>query len=154
MSAGAANPNASGRRVFRLPGLTYLVAVFLLFSVAPLAFAETGAESAGAVYGPRMLLLLIPILAAAFIARTATVVDPSGVVVRALLGSRTLPWDKVRGLSVSGRAVYAVLGAGAVRLPCVRVADLAALSRASGGHLPDVAEAPPKYAPSRRSRRR
>jgi hypothetical protein len=46
-----------------------------------------------------------------------------------------------------------VLGDGAVRLPCVRVADLAAVSRASGGHLPEIADPVPKFAPQRRRRR-
>jgi hypothetical protein len=69
-----------------------------------------------------------------------------------LLGSRRLGWDELRGLSVSGRSVYAVCVDGAVRLPCVRVADLAAVARASDGRLPAIAEATPKYAPSRRRR--
>lgn len=139
-------------RVFRLPRLTYLVVLFLLFSTFPLAVASSADQLARPTVGPRLVLLLIPLLAAVFIARTATVADSSGLVVRALFGSKQLGWDEVRGLSLSGRAVYAVLGSGAVRLPCVRTADLAALSKASGGHLPELPEPTPKYAPSRRRR--
>ena len=147
--AGSATP-----RVFRLPRLAYLAVLFLLFCAAPVAFGSTGADSSGTQYGPRMIVLLIPLLAVVFIARTATVVDGSGLIVRALFGRRRLTWDQVRGLSVSGRSVYAVLGDGAIRLPCVRVADLAAMARASAGQLPEFAEPVAKYAPSRRSRRR
>jgi hypothetical protein len=98
------------------------------------------------------ILYVIPVAGAVFIARTATIVDEDGIAVRALIGRRLLPWDQVRGLSVTGRSVYAVTDDGAVRLPCVRVSDLAALSGASGGHVPQLPEATPKYAPSRRRR--
>jgi len=98
------------------------------------------------------LVYLLPVAAAVYIARTATIVDDAGITVRALLGRRRLPWVEVRGLSVTGRSVYAVTADGAVRLPCVRIADLAAVSRASGGAVPPMREATPKYAPSRRRR--
>ncbi len=62
-------------------------------------------------------------------------------------------WDEVRGLALDGPRVYLVLHDGAVRLPCVRVADLGALSRASGGRLPELADPTPKFAPQRRRRR-
>ena len=147
-------PAASPSRIFRLPGLTYLAVLFLLFCVAPLAFAYSGDEGAKAVLGPRILLLLIPVLAAVFIARTATIVDPNGIVVRAAFGRRQLPWEQVRGLTIEANTVYAVLDdGGAVRMPCVRVADLAAVSRASGGRLPEIAEPVAKFPPARRRRR-
>ena len=80
--------------------------------------------------------------------------DAGGITVRAAFGSRRLPWDSVHGLSVTGRSVYAVLfDGGSVRLPCVTVADLAGVSQASGGRLPEVAAPRQKFAPSRRSRR-
>jgi len=56
------------------------------------------------------------------------------------------------GLSVHERTVYLVCRDGSLRLPCVRIADLAAVSRASGGRLPSVPEATPKFAPARRRR--
>ncbi len=98
------------------------------------------------------LVYLVPVAAAVFIARTATFVDEDGITVRALLGRRSLRWAEVRGLSVSGRSVYAVSADAALRLPCVRVSDLAAVSAASGSHLPQLRQATPKYAPSRRNR--
>ncbi|MGI8760440.1 MAG: PH domain-containing protein [Jatrophihabitantaceae bacterium] len=140
-------------RTFRLPRSAYLLVLFLLFCVIPLALAADGSDGAKAIVGPRALLLIIPVAAAFFIARTATVVDDTGIRVRALLGSRLLRWDELRGLSVDARSVYAVCRDGSVRLPCVRVADLAAVAQASAGRLPPVAQAVPKSAPARRRRR-
>jgi PH (Pleckstrin Homology) domain-containing protein len=151
VSSTAAGP--SDHRTFRLPALAYLVVLFLLFCAAPLAFTGNGSEAARAELGPRALLMLLPVLAAAFIARTRTVVDESGISVRALLGTRRLPWSGIRGLSVTGRSVYVVTRDGSVRLPCVRISDLAAVTKASGGKLPEVDEPTPKFAPSRRRRR-
>lgn len=149
----AADGTPPSARTFRLPRIAYLVVLLLLFGVAPLAFTDRGTESAPAVIGPQTLLLIIPVIAAVVIARTATVVDADGITVRLAFGRRRLTWDQVRGLSIDQRSVYAVSAGGAVRLPCVRVADLAAVSKASGGHLPEVAEPTPKHPPARRSRR-
>jgi Bacterial PH domain len=140
--------------VFRLPRSAYLAVLFLIFGVAPLAFAGRGGdEGSPAGISWRILLLAVPVLAAVFIARTATFVSAAGFRVRAAFGSRELRWDEVRGVSVGERSVYAVTGDGAVRLPCVRVADLAAISRTSGGRMPEIAEPARKYAPARRRRR-
>jgi len=128
-------------RVFRLPRSAYLAVLFLALCVTPLVQHPLAA-----------ILYVIPVAGAVFIARTATIVNADGIAVRALVGRRVLPWDAVRGLSVTGRNVYAVTDDGAVRLPCVRVSDLAALSGASGGRVPQLPEATPKYAPSRRRR--
>ncbi|HEY2983614.1 MAG TPA: PH domain-containing protein [Jatrophihabitantaceae bacterium] len=129
-------------RVFRLPKSAYLAVLILALCVTVVVQQPLAA-----------LVYLLPAGAAIFIARTATVVSEDGITVRALIGHRTLRWADVRGLSVTGRSVYAVSADAAMRLPCVRVADLAAVATASGGHLPPVAEATPKYPPSRRSRR-
>lgn len=130
-----------GPAVFRLPRSAYLVVLLLAFGATAL------------VQHPILLLAyLIPIGAALFIARTATIVSADGITIHALLGSRRLAWDDVRGLSVTGRNVYAVTEGGGVRLPCVRISSLAAVSAASGGRLPEIPEATPKYAPSRRRR--
>jgi hypothetical protein len=140
-------------RTFRLPRMAYLFVLLLLFCVVPLAFAADGSQGARAVVGLPTLLVVIPVLAAVFIARASTTVGEQGITVRALFGKRLLPWSEVRGLSVDERTVYAVCADGSVRLPCVRVGDLAAVSKASGGRLPEIAEPKPKFAPSRRRRR-
>jgi len=141
-------------RTYRLPALAYLAVVILFFCTFPLALAGNGTRLVPPVLSFRLLLLVIPLVAAIFIRRTATIVDAGGITVRAAFGSRRLPWDSVHGLSVTGRSVYAVLfDGGSVRLPCVTVADLAGVSQASGGRLPEVAAPRQKFAPSRRSRR-
>jgi Bacterial PH domain len=139
-------------QVFRLPRMTFLVVVFLFFGAVPLALTADGSEGPPAQAGLQTLIFLIPVLAALYVARTATLVDATGITVRAVFGARRLAWRDVRGLSVTGRNVYAVQGDGAVRLPCVRVADLATLARASDGHLPAIADPTPKYPPQRRRR--
>jgi PH (Pleckstrin Homology) domain-containing protein len=146
---------AAAPLAFRLPRSAYLTVLFLFFCAAPLAFARSGGDQGGpAGLTWRLIVLALPVIAAVFIARTATFVSSTGLRVRAAFGSRSLGWDELRGLSVTERSVYAVCtDGGAVRLPCVRVADLAAISRASDGRLPQLPEAKRKYAPSRRSRR-
>ncbi|MGH8961129.1 MAG: PH domain-containing protein [Jatrophihabitantaceae bacterium] len=157
MSSASPEPAS---RTFRLPRSAYLIVLFLVFCTVPLAFGDDGVHTAddsargsgisGVEIGPRALLLLIPVAVAFYIARTATTVDASGIRVRALLGSRTLAWSELRGLSVGERSVYAVGLDGSVRLPCVRVSDLAAVAAASGGRLPELPAPKPKFAPSRR----
>ena len=143
--------------VFRLPRMAYGAVVLLVFCVIPFALTA-GAGSlrhnttSHATLSWRLVLLLIPALAALFIARTATFVDTAGIRTRAMFGQRRLPWSEIRGLSVWERSVYAVVADGALRLPCVRIVDLAVISRVSGGHIPDLPFPPLKSAPSRRRR--
>jgi hypothetical protein len=150
-------------RVFRLPRSAYLVVLFLLFGTLPLAFGDSQQHSAdqvvthvhrfaGVAVSWFAILLVLPVIAAVYIGRTATFVDGDGLRVRALFGSRRLEWSQLRGLSVSGRSVYAVLPGGAVRLPCVRVADLAEVARHSDGHVPQLRDPAPHFAPARRRR--
>jgi hypothetical protein len=148
--------------VFRLPRTAYLIVLFVALGTIPIAFtaAGYGRDSSGGLVGPpavigwQTALLVVPVLAAVFIARTATFVDTTGVRVRAAFGSRQLRWDDIRGLSIDGNDVYAIVAGGAVRLPCVHLHDLAAVSRAAGGHLPELAEPKPKFAPQKGRRRR
>ena len=148
-SSGAARP-----LVFRLPRSAYLAVLFLLACAIPVALADDrGDKNVHAAPSWRLLFLLVPILATVFIARTATFASAEGLRVRAVFGSRSLPWEQLRGLSVGGRAVYAVLTDGSVRLPCVGTPDLAAIARVSAGRLPQVRQPVPKYAPPRRRRR-
>jgi hypothetical protein len=126
---------------FRLPRSAYLVIVMLVLGVTALVQHPLA-----------VVAYLIPIAGVVYIRRTATIVDATGITVRALLGETRLPWSQVRGLSLTGRNLYAVTDDGAVRLPCVRIADLAAVTAASDGHLPPLPEATPKYPVQRRRR--
>lgn len=153
---GAVSAPPPPAKVFRLPRTAYLALLFLAVGAWPIGLyggeTASGGYASPAALTPAILLFLIPVGAAFYIARTATIVDADGVTVRALFGTRELPWTDVRGLSITGTTVYAVLADGAVRLPCVRVSDLAAVSRASEGRLPEIPAARPKYAPQRRRR--
>lgn len=150
MTAAAPTP-----RVFRLPRTAYLVVLFLAVGAWPIALygGQSSGYSDAAKVTPFAIVFLIPIVAAAFVARTATVVDTSGITVRAVFGRRAFAWDVIRGLSVEGNNVYAVLADGRVRLPCVRIAHLSAVAAASGGRLPELPAPRPKFAPARRRRR-
>jgi hypothetical protein len=139
--------------------LAYLGVLFLLLCVIPLAFSGNGQASIidrhdanvdGVHITPLVLLLLIPLFAGLYVARSATIVNEDGVRVRAIFGSRFMPWDSIRGLSAEKRVVYAVVENGAVRLPCVKVSDLWLVSRASGGHLPEIDSPIFKSAPAQK----
>jgi hypothetical protein len=157
----SAVPSDLPGRVFRLPPATYLVVLFLAVGAVPLAFTNSVFHTSGTggeqgpppVYGWQLIFLLVPIVATVFIARTATFVDAAGITVRAAFGRTHLSWDEVRGLSVTGRSIYAVLSDGAVRLPCVRQADLGPVSRASGGRLPELPDQRAKPPLERRRKR-
>jgi hypothetical protein len=137
--------------ILRLPRSSYLGIAFLVVGIAPLGLYGGSDHPEQARISLLTLLYLIPVLAAFYIARTLTLVNSDGIVVRALFGQRAVLWSDVRGLSVGGRNIYAVLTDGAaLRLPCVRVRDLAAVSAASGGRLPELPEVELKPAPSRR----
>lgn len=154
--AGPAEPVA-----IRLPRTSYLIVLFLVLGCIPVAFAGSGQSVAdkvtspdgqGTTFGPQLLVLLIPLVVAVFVVRTATFVTQDGLRVRAAFGSRDLPWSSVRGLAVRGRSIYAVQADGSVRLPCVRLAHLGPISRLSGGALPTLRDSVPKPAPSKRRR--
>lgn len=166
MSSGSASAaDAGGQQspapvVFRLPKVAYGIVALLLFCVIPFAFTA-GAGSlrtnttSHASLSWRAVFVIVPVLAAVYIARTATYVDSTGIRVRAVFGQRKLGWDEIRGLSINdSNVVYAVVGDGMVRLPCVRFNDLAIVSEASGGRLPEVARPKLKFALSRRPRGR
>jgi PH (Pleckstrin Homology) domain-containing protein len=85
-----------------------------------------------------VLLLLLPIGAAAWVLRVGVDVAADGVTARSLFGRRTVPWDRVAGLRVgSGNRLWLVTTAGTqVRLPTLRVRDLPRLAAVSGGRIP------------------
>lgn len=136
----------------RLPKLTYIFVLALAVGVAPIGLYGGYDHPEQARISFLTLVYVVPVLAAFYIARSATIISEAGITVRAIFGQRAVGWDDVRGLSVTGRNVYAVTTSGTMRLPCVRLSDLAAVSAASGGRLPELPEAEPKYAPSGRRR--
>lgn len=79
-------------------------------------------------------LLLIPTAVAVFAWRAGTDADDTGLRVRALAGSRAIPWPQVAALGpdARGRAVALLTDGRAVTLPAVRAVDLPKLVAASG----------------------
>lgn len=149
-------PESSGRTTFRLPRTVYLVVVFLALGVWPFALSggAFGADSAGpARISLLTLLFLLPVVVGVLVGRMGTIVDSRGITARAALGSRFMPWEDIRGISVGGSAVYAALADGRVRLPCVQLAHLSSLTRAAGDRLPQLREPAVKQPPTRQRRR-
>jgi len=103
------------------------VVVVLTLCVIPLATAS-----------PWLLVLLaVPVLALAWVLRAGVDVDPGGVTVRALLGSRRIPWSDVVGLQAGPRGdLWLVLAGGRrLRLPTARARHLPLIAAASGGRV-------------------
>lgn len=81
-----------------------------------------------------MLIALVPLAWTLWVWRAGTDAGPDGLRVRALLGTRLVPWPDVQALVTDPRGrVTAVLGNGnALPLPGVTAADLPRLAAASG----------------------
>jgi hypothetical protein len=123
---------APRRTVLKHPALSYLIVAF------------TALCCTAVVHSPVLALVyLIPLAAAFYVARTATIVDDRGVHARAMFGSRTIGWDELVGLRLDrSGAVYAVDRAGGqLQLPCVRSTRLDELVAAGAGRIPDPAAA-------------
>jgi Bacterial PH domain len=124
-----ADVNPVVRAVFRLPRSAYLPVLFLTFGVTVLVSSWAWT----AVY-------LVPLLAAFFVARRATLVDTREITVRAMFGHARIPWSRVRGLLISerGHVSVALDDQSAVLLPFVRVRHLPVLSQVSGNLVPAI----------------
>ena len=112
----------------RMNRVALLPVVLLVVCVLPLAFA--------AWWTP--VVLLVPVLAAAYVLRTGVDVGDGGVTVRSLAGSRAVPWDDVAGIRVGERGdLWLVTVRGTeLRLPVLRARDLPWLAAVSGGRIP------------------
>lgn len=83
------------------------------------------------------LAVLVPLAWTVWLWRAGTEVDEDGFRVRALLGSRRIPWSDVRELTPDRRGgVVATLTTGVtIRLTAVSLADLPRMAAASGQQL-------------------
>jgi len=116
----------------------------VVLKISPIAHLAVGFFMLGLLipvlaWPPSAPLLVIPVLLSALIVRLRTVADESGVTVRTLLGSRTLPWKEIDGLRFyKGSWARARLKDGTeVRLPAVTFATLPQLTEASSGRVPN-----------------
>ena len=118
-----------------VPSVALVAVAFLALCLSPIAFQG----------GAWFLLFLGPLAVAVWILLGRTRVDTAGLHVRGLTGTRSLPWDQVATLRLSGkRWVHAVPEQGAeLELRGVRVRDLGRVGEASGGRIsaPTPAEA-------------
>jgi len=112
---------------FRLNAAAAVAAVITLIGAVPLATASWYL----------MPILLIPAVVAVWAWRSGTDADADGVTIRALLGSRRVPWSGIEALAPDERGrVYARLTRGsAVRLTAVSATDLPRLLAVSGGQV-------------------
>ncbi|MGA6167239.1 PH domain-containing protein [Amycolatopsis magusensis] len=127
-NAPSAAPSAP-KAIFRVPATGILAVLFLAVCVTPVAFSLPGLQ----------LLYLLPLGIGAWVVRTRTTADADGLTVRTLFGKRALPWESLKGLSLTEKSkVIAVLGDDTkVALPAVRTRHLPVLSLVSGGRLAD-----------------
>ncbi|HZB48734.1 MAG TPA: PH domain-containing protein [Mycobacteriales bacterium] len=133
--AGMSRPGPAaptGVRI-RTPRTSLVAVLVLAICVLPLASAAPWLA----------VLWLLPLVALVWVLRVGVDADPEGLTVRALLGSRRLPWAEVAGLRIGdrGRLAAVLQSGGAVRLPVLRARHLPLVAAVSGGHLPDP-EAP------------
>lgn len=120
-----------GRKaIFRVPAISLVGVAFLVFCLAPTAFA--GVPGLWALY-------VVPLAMLVFVVRTRTVATARGLSVRTMFGHRELPWEAVKGLAISHRAqVRAVLADDSqVPLPTVRARHLPVISLVSEGRFAD-----------------
>ena len=117
----------------RLSRVALVPVVFLAVCVLPFAAASP----------PAALVLLLPLLAAAWVLRVGVDVDDGGITTRGLLGRRRMAWDDLTGIRVDRSArLWLVTRDGAeVRLPVLRARDLPRLAGWSGGRF-DVPQPP------------
>ena len=83
-------------------------------------------------------ILLVPLTVTCWAWLAGTDAGPDGLVVRALLGRRRIPWPSVAelGADARGRAYATLADGGAVPLPAVTAPDLPRLVAASGRQVP------------------
>lgn len=132
-------------RVRFRPHQAILVAAVIAFIGAiPVVFgpelpSDPATDPAGAdtVRWWALPLLLIPVAVFVWALRAGTDADGDGLRLRAMFGSRRVPWSAVRELAADdrGRAVALLDSGHAVALPQVRAADLPRLVAASGRPL-------------------
>lgn len=78
-------------------------------------------------------VLLVPLALIVWGLRAGTDADPTGLRLRALVGSRRLEWPRITGFTTHRGRVHALLDSGrSVALPAVTPDDLPALLRAGG----------------------
>jgi hypothetical protein len=114
---------------FRHHQAVLVAAVIATIGALPLAAARTYL----------LPVLLVPLVVAAWAWRSGTDADRRELRLRALVGSRRVPWEQVVALTADprGRAVVRLADGQQLPLPAVRGVDLPRLVSITGQALPD-----------------
>ncbi|WFE64352.1 MULTISPECIES: PH domain-containing protein [Micromonospora] len=101
--------------------------------------ATIGALPLAAARAYLLPVLLVPLVVAAWAWRSGTDADRRELRLRALVGSRRVPWEQVVELTADprGRAVVRLADGQQLPLPAVRGVDLPRLVSITGQALPD-----------------
>ncbi|KWV32512.1 PH domain-containing protein [Micromonospora rifamycinica] len=101
--------------------------------------ATIGALPLAAARAYLLPVLLVPLVVAAWAWRSGTDADRRELRLRALVGSRRVPWEQVVELTADprGRAVVRLADGQQLLLPAVRGVDLPRLVSITGQALPD-----------------
>jgi hypothetical protein len=121
------------RARFRYNVSICLAGILAFIGAIPLATAGFGHDDVPGYAYALLVILLVPLAIAIWGWRAGTDADRNGLRIRALLGSRRIPWADVDLLTPRGRRVYAQLADGrAIKLSAVGRADLPRLVATSG----------------------
>src|SRR3954451_14050637 len=117
----------------RMTRAALLPVVLLLLCVIPLAAASPWA----------LLVLLLPLLAAAWVLRVGVDVDDAGITARKIVGTRTVPWSGLAGIRVGrrGNLWLVTTRSTEVALPVLRARDRPRGAELSGGRIPGIGPA-------------
>ena len=111
----------------RMSRTALLPVAVLAVCAVPLAFARPWT----------IVVLLVPLVVAAWVLRVGVDIADDGLTVRSLAGERRVSWDELAGIRVAPRGdVWLVTTAGTeVRVPVMRARDLPRLAALSGGRI-------------------
>jgi hypothetical protein len=106
----------------------FLPVVLLLVCALPLATVNPWT----------LVVLVIPLAAAAWVLRVGVDLDDEGITARSVVGARTVPWPELAGIRVDERRHLWLVTTGGteVALPVLRARDLPRLAELSGGRIP------------------
>lgn len=117
----------------------------LVIRISPMAHIAVGFMTLGifaliyALPSWSWVLIAVPVLASAVIARYRTVADRDNVTARTMLRSTTVPWTDIEGLRFtrSSWAKARLTDGSEITLPAVTFATLPLLTAASDGRVPN-----------------
>lgn len=124
---------------FRRSGGAWVASVLALVFVIPFAgsvFIEIDSAWKWVLTPIAIISIIVPLAFAVWSLRSGVDADEDGLKVKALLGSRHIPWSDLAGFDQHDGKVYAALSSGSrIELPSVRPVDVPQLVAVSGSDL-------------------